>query len=86
MPNDLLMTHYFQHALNCGINMTCKLAMPIDDCVGYMVMHRVDDPVSLRPLVQTGVRIDQDVIEMLKEYGVDYVVVFWHKIIDGLAA
>lgn len=69
-------TTYFQHALNCGINMTGKLALPVSESAGSLVMVDVINPVTLETVIPSGCTMDVQLIDVAESLGVDYVVVY----------
>jgi len=70
-----------QHALNCGTNLTGKVAMPLEDSAGHLLMVDITDPVTLKVLINSGTTMDCQLIEVCQDHGIDYVVVYagWHK-------
>ena len=72
----------YAHAIQCGINMTGKLALPVAESAGYLLMMDVTHPETLKPILHAGTTMDQQLITVAQEYGVDYVVVYKAKMHD----
>ena len=70
---------FTQHAIDCGINMTGKLAVPLDESVGRLLMIDVIDPVTRDVIIPSGVTLDIQLIDVCESYGIDYVVVYKHS-------
>lgn len=70
---------YTQHAIDCGINMTGKLALAVEDSAGWLLMLDIIDPVTRAPVIHAGTTMDIQLIAVAQSYGVDYVVVY-HRI------
>ena len=70
---------FYQHAMNCGINMTGKCAVALKDSAGMLLMVDVIDPETTLPVVHAGTTMDIQLIELLQGYGVDYVVVYYKR-------
>jgi len=69
------MNQFYIHAARCGINMTGKLAVAIEDSLGMLLMHPVINPVTLEVRIPTGIIMDMDLADVCYEIGVDYVIV-----------
>ena len=69
---------FFQHAIDSGINMTGKLAIPLDESVGRLLMVDVIDPVTRDVVIPSGVTLDIQLIDVCESYGIDYVIVYKH--------
>ena len=67
---------YFQHALDCGINMTGKVAIPLGDSAGRLVMIDIIDPETRDVVIHAGTTLDTQLIEVCQSYGVDYAIVY----------
>jgi hypothetical protein len=70
---------YFQHALDCGINMTGKTTLPIENSGGRLLMYDIIDPVSREVVIHSGTTMDIQLIEVCQSYGVDYAIVYKGK-------
>ena len=64
------------HATKCGINMTGKVALPIEESAGRLVMINVIDPVTRDTVINAGTTMDCQLIDICESYGVDYVIVY----------
>ena len=64
------------HAVQCGINMTGKIAIPLEDSAGHLVMVNITDPETGEDIIQSGTLMDSQLIEVCESYGVDYVIVY----------
>jgi len=73
---DLMNELYFQHALDCGINMTGKTTLPIEDSGGRLLMCDIIDPETREVVIHSGTTIDIQLIEVCQSYGVDYAIVY----------
>ena len=69
---------FFQHAIDCGINMTGKLAIPVSESGGRRLMIDVIDPVTRDVVIPSGVTLDIQLIDVCESYGIDYVIVYKH--------
>lgn len=67
---------YTQHAIDCGINMTGKLAVAVEDSAGMLLMLDIINPVTRAPVIHAGTTMDIQLIEVAQGYGIDYVVVY----------
>jgi hypothetical protein len=67
---------YFQHALDCGINMTGKTALPIEESGGRLLMTDISDPVTREVVIHSGTTMDTQLIRVCQSYGVDYAIVY----------
>jgi len=67
---------YFQHALDCGINMTGKVAISIEAASGRLLMIDLIDPETRDVIIHAGTTMDVQLIEVCQSYGIDYVVVY----------
>ena len=65
-----------QHAINCRINLTGKVAIPIEDSSGRLLMVDLIDPITRDILIHAGTTMDVQLIEVCESYGIDYVVVY----------
>lgn len=66
---------YRQHALNCGLDMTCAIAVALQDSVGCTVAHTVIDPVYMDRLILSGTTLTVRLVQWLETFGIDYVTV-----------
>ena len=64
------------HATKCGINMTGKIAIPLEDSAGRLVMVNIINPETLDVIIQSGTTMDCQLIDVCESYGVDYVIVY----------
>lgn len=71
----MLYSHYRQHAIDCGLDMTCADAIGIEDAAGHTLAHHVCDPVHLDRLILSGTTLTQRQVQWLMSFGVDYVTV-----------
>jgi hypothetical protein len=69
---------FTRHAEDSGINMTGKLAIPVSESVGRLLMIDVIDPVTRDVVIPSGVTLDIQLIDVCESYGIDYVVVYKH--------
>jgi hypothetical protein len=69
---------FFQHALDCGVNMTGKTAIATECSAGRLIMVDVINPVTLDVVINAGTTMDVQLIEVCMSYGIDYVVVYKH--------
>jgi hypothetical protein len=69
---------FFQHAIDCGINMTGKLAIPLFESVGRLVMVDLIHPETRETIIPSGVTMDIQLIEICEIHGIDYVIVYKH--------
>ena len=69
---------FTQHAIDCGINMTGKLAIPLDESVGRLVMVDIVHPETRETIIPSGVTMDTQLIDICTSCGVDYVIVYKH--------
>ena len=69
---------FFQHAIDCGINMTGKLAIPLNESVGRLVMIDIVHPETRETIIPAGMTMDSQLIEICASCGVDYVIVYKH--------
>ena len=67
---------FTQHAIDCGINMTGKLAIPLEDSAGRLVMIDIINPETRDVVIHAGTTMDIQLIEVCQSYGVDYVIVY----------
>jgi len=67
---------FFQHAIDCGINMTGKLAIPLDESVGRLVMIDIVHPETRETIIPSGVTMDTQLIDICVSCGVDYVIIY----------
>jgi len=67
---------YFQHALDCGINMTGKVAIPLGDSAGRLLMCDIIDPETREVVIHSGTTMDAQLIGVCQSYGVDYAIVY----------
>lgn len=67
---------YFQHALDCGINMTGKTTCPIKESTGRLLMCDVINPVTREVVIHAGTTMDIQLIEVCQSCGVDYAIVY----------
>lgn len=67
---------YNDHAVKCGINMTGKIAVPLDDSNGHLIMVDLIDPETRDAVTHAGTTMDVQLIEVCKSYGIDYVIVY----------
>ena len=67
-----------QHAKDSGINMTGKLAIPLDASAGRLVMIDIVHPETRETIIPAGVTMDSQLIEICASCGVDYVIVYKH--------
>lgn len=65
-----------QHAVDCRINMTGKVAVPLEDSAGRLLMVDINDPETREVVIHSGVTMDVQLIEVCQSYGIDYVVVY----------
>ena len=65
-----------QHALDCGINMTGKIAIPLEESAGRLVMVDITDPENREVVLNAGTTMDIQLIEVCERYGIDYVIVY----------
>ena len=65
-----------QHARDCGINMTGKIAVPLADSAGRLVMVDIIDPETRDVIVNAGTTMDAQLIGVCESYGVDYVIAY----------
>ena len=72
------MIEFFQHALDCGINMTGKDAIAIENSVGRLVMIDIINPETREVIIHSGTTMDNQLIAVCESYGVDYVIVYKH--------
>lgn len=71
------MYHEFnQHALDCHINLTGKIALPLECSHGRLVMVDVINPETRDVVIHAGTTMDSQLIEVCQSYGVDYVIVY----------
>ena len=68
-----------QHAMDCGINLTGKVAVPIEDSAGRLVMIDLIHPVTRDVALHAGTTMDTQLIEVCQSFGIDYVVVYKHS-------
>jgi hypothetical protein len=74
------MYHDFnQHAMDCRINLTGKVALPLENSDGRLVMVDVLNPVTRDVILHAGTTMDIQLIEVCQSYGIDYVVVYKGK-------
>jgi hypothetical protein len=71
MPLD-----FNDHAIKCGINMTGKIAIPLEDSSGHLVMINITNPETGEAIIQAGTTMDCQLIDVCESYGVDYVIVY----------
>jgi hypothetical protein len=71
--------YFEQHARDCGINMTGKVAIPLGDSAGRLVMIDIIDPVTRDVVIHAGTTMDAQLIEVCESYGIDYVVAYRWK-------
>jgi molybdopterin biosynthesis enzyme len=64
------------HAMNCRINLTGKVAVPLEDSSGRLVMVDVTHPETMQVVLHAGTTMDMQLIEVCQSYGIDYVVVY----------
>ena len=64
------------HAIQCGINMTGKIAIPLEDSPGHLVMVNITDPETGEAIIQSGTTMDSQLVDVCESYGVDYVIVY----------
>ena len=69
--------HYRQHALDCGINMTGKLALALEDSTGMLLMIDIARPDNREVIIPAGIILDCQLIEHAARYGVDYTIVYF---------
>jgi hypothetical protein len=69
-------TEAYEHAVSCGINMTGKIALPVAESAGYLVMVDIIHPVTLEPVIHAGTTMDVQLVEHCEMCGVDYVIVY----------
>jgi hypothetical protein len=67
--------YYFQHAVDCGLDMTSATALGINDARGLTLAHAVLDPEFQDVLLWPGTCLTVRLIDWLKSFGVDYVTV-----------
>jgi hypothetical protein len=65
-----------QHALDCRINLTGKVAIPIEAASGRLLMIDLIDPETRDVIIHAGTTMDVQLIEVCQSYGIDYVVVY----------
>lgn len=70
------MNDFYQHAMQCGINMTGKIALPVEDSAGRLVMIDLIHPETLEVILHAGTTMDVQLIEVCQSYGIDYVIVY----------
>lgn len=66
----------YAHAVSCGINMTGKLALPVAESAGYLLMMDIEHPVTRDVIINAGTTMDQQLIDVAAAEGVDYVIVY----------
>ena len=64
---------YRQHAIDCGLNMTCADACHVMEANGCTVAHAIYDPVHGDKLVHSGTTLTLRMCQWLSTFGVDYV-------------
>ena len=67
---------FLQHALSCGINMTGKEAIALEESNGRLIMHPVRHPETGQVLLNVGTTMDTQLVEVCASAGVDYIVVY----------
>lgn len=67
---------YNQSAINCGINMTGKVALATEDSDGRLVMVDIISPVTLDVYINAGTTMDIQLIDLCQRLGIDWVVVY----------
>ena len=71
------MYHDFNiHAAECGINLTGKTALPLENSAGHLVMIDVTHPETMQVVLHAGTTMDMQLIEVCQSYGIDYVIVY----------
>ena len=65
-----------QHAMDCRINLTGKVALPLEASAGRLVMIDLLNPVTLEVVLHAGTTMDAQLIAVCRSYGIDYVVVY----------
>jgi hypothetical protein len=66
---------YHDHAIACGVDMTGKCALPLDQCLNRWTAAEVLHPETQDPIVVVGWWILEDTIDECKAAGVDYLIV-----------
>ena len=69
---------FTRHAEDCGINMTGKLAISLNESVGRLVMIDIIHPETRETIIPSGVTMDTQLIDICASCGVDYVIVYKH--------
>lgn len=65
-----------QHATDCGINLTGKVALSLENSAGRLVMVDLIHPVTRDVVLHAGTTMDIQLIEVCQSFGIDYVVVY----------
>jgi hypothetical protein len=68
--------YFDQHARDCGINMTGKVAIPLSDSAGRLVMTDIVDPETRDVVIHAGTTMDAQLIGVCESYGIDYVIAY----------
>ena len=71
-----MQTDFNEHALTCGVNLTGKVAIPVEVSAGRLVMVDIIHPVSREIMIHAGTTMDVQLIDVCLSHGVDYLVVY----------
>lgn len=65
----------YQHALDCGLDMTGSTAVELEYAYGLTLTHKVYDPEYQDLLLRSGTCLTHRLIDWLRSFGIDYVCV-----------
>ena len=66
---------FFQHAVDCGLDMTSATAVAVHNSRGLTLAHKVCEPVYQDTLLWAGTCMTTRLVQWLESFGVDYVTV-----------